>query len=47
MADPTISNSKILYYGLQAAYDALETKDADKLYFCTDSKKIFKGSVQK
>ena len=46
MAEPTITNSKILYYGLQAAYDALETKDANILYFCTDSKKIFKGSVE-
>ena len=46
MANPTIENSKILYYGLQAAYDALETKDTDILYFCTDSKKIFKGSVE-
>ena len=46
MANPTIDNSKILYYGLQAAYDALETKDSDILYFCTDSKKIFKGSVE-
>jgi hypothetical protein len=46
MANPTIDNSKILYYGLQAAYDALQTKDSDILYFCTDSKKIFKGSVE-
>ena len=46
MANPTIDNSKILYYGLQAAYDALATKDSDILYFCTDSKKIFKGSVE-
>ena len=46
MANPTIDNSKILYYGLQAAYDALATKDSDILYFCTDSKKIFKGTVE-
>ena len=46
MASPTLTNTKILYYGLQASYDALATKDNDILYFCTDSKKIFKGSVE-
>lgn len=35
----------ILKAGTQAAYDALETKDASVLYFCTDSKKIYKGAV--
>lgn len=35
----------ILKYGLQASYDALATKDASVLYFCTDSKKIFKGDI--
>lgn len=46
MANPTLDNTKILYYGLQASYDALATKNADVLYFCTDTKKIFKGSVE-
>lgn len=35
----------LLKSGLQANYDALETKDADVLYFCTDTQKIYKGSV--
>lgn len=39
------SYPKILHYGLQAAYDAIETKDANKLYFCTDTKKIYKGDI--
>ena len=46
MASPTISNTKILYYGLQAGYDAIQNKDSSILYFCTDSKKIFKGEVE-
>lgn len=37
--------TKILYAGLQSAYDALETKDVNKLYFCTDSGKLYKGNV--
>lgn len=35
----------ILKYGLQANYDALATKDSAVLYFCTDTKKIYKGTV--
>lgn len=35
----------ILKYGLQASYDALAVKDADVLYFCTDTKKIYKGAI--
>ena len=46
MAEATISNTKILYYGLQANYDAIQNKDDTILYFCTDSKKIFKGRVE-
>lgn len=46
MAEATISNTKILYYGLQANYDAIQNKDSSILYFCTDSKKIFKGDVE-
>ena len=46
MASPTLTNTKILYYGLQASYDALATKDSDVLYFCTDSKKIYKGTIE-
>lgn len=36
---------KILLAGTQAAYDALQAKDENKLYFCTDSGKIYKGTV--
>ena len=36
---------KILKYGTQAAYEALATKDASVLYFCTDSGKIYRGTV--
>ena len=35
----------ILKSGLQANYNAIETKDADVLYFCTDTQKIYKGDV--
>ena len=36
---------KILKYGTQAAYEALGTKDSSVLYFCTDSGKIYRGTV--
>lgn len=35
---------KILLVGTAAAFDALETKDANKLYFLYDTKQIYKGS---
>jgi len=35
----------ILKYGTQAAYAAIATKDADVLYFCTDTGKLYKGEV--
>lgn len=35
---------KILLVGTAAAFDALETKDANKLYFLSDTKQIYKGS---
>lgn len=35
----------ILKYGLQASYDALGVKDSNVLYFCTDTKKIYKGNI--
>ena len=35
----------ILKYGLQASYDAIQDKDSDVLYFCTDTKKIYKGTI--
>lgn len=41
----SITYSNILKYGLQAQYDALATKDASVLYFCTDTKKIYKGTI--
>lgn len=37
--------NKILLAGTQAQYDALASKDANKLYFCTDTGKLYKGSV--
>ena len=36
---------KILNSGTQAAYNALETKNPNLLYFCTDTGKLYKGSV--
>ena len=43
MATKTYPN--ILKYGLQASYDALGSKDSNVLYFCTDTKKIYKGDI--
>lgn len=43
MAVKTYPN--ILKYGLQAAYDAIAVKDSSVLYFCTDTKKIYKGDI--
>ena len=37
--------TKILNAGTQAAYEALATKNPNLLYFCTDTGKLFKGSV--
>lgn len=37
--------SNILKYGTQANYNAIETKDSSVLYFCTDTKKIYKGTI--
>lgn len=34
---------KFLLVGTQAGYDALESKSADKLYFCSDTRNIYKG----
>lgn len=36
---------KILFAGTQANYDALTNKDATKLYFITDTGKLYKGDV--
>lgn len=36
---------KTLKYGLQQAYNELAVKDSSVLYFCTDTKKIYKGDV--
>lgn len=35
---------KILMVGLQSAYDALATKDANNLYFCSDTRMLYKGA---
>ena len=43
MATKTYPN--ILKYGVQASYDALGSKDSNVLYFCTDTKKIYKGDI--
>lgn len=37
--------NQVLKAGLQANYNALPTKDPNVLYFCTDSKKIYKGEI--
>lgn len=37
--------TQILNYGTQAAYDALETKNPNLLYFCSDTGKLYKGST--
>lgn len=37
--------NKVLLSGLQANYDALQTKDPNVLYFCTDTAKFYKGSI--
>ena len=36
---------KILFAGTQANYNALATKDTSKLYFTTDTNKLYKGST--
>lgn len=36
---------KILNAGTQASYNALETKNPNLLYFCTDTGKLYKGTV--
>lgn len=41
----TMTYPKIFMHGPQANYDALPKKDANVLYFCDDSKKIFKGEI--
>lgn len=37
--------TQILNVGLQAAYDALDTKNNNLLYFCTDTQKLYKGAI--
>ena len=44
MAAKTYS-TRLLKYGLQADYDAIASKDSDVLYFTTDTKKIYKGTI--
>lgn len=39
------SYPKVLLAGLQASYDAIVEKDATKLYFCTDTGKLYKGAI--
>jgi hypothetical protein len=38
--------TRILNAGLQASYDALETKNPNLLYFCTDTGKIYKVLIE-
>lgn len=33
-------------YGLQSGYDAIQSKDLNTIYFCTDSGRLFKGDVE-
>ena len=42
---PVASYPNILKYGTKAAYVAIANKDANVLYFCTDTKEIFKGTI--
>lgn len=42
---PVASYPNILKYGTKANYLAIQNKSADVLYFCTDSKEIFKGTI--
>ena len=37
--------AQILNYGTQAAYNALETKNPNLLYFCSDTGKLYKGDI--
>lgn len=39
------NTNKVLLAGTQAQYDAIVTKDSTKLYFCTDTGKLYRGSV--
>lgn len=41
----SITIANILKAGLQSAYNALQVKDENVLYFCTDTGKMYKGSV--
>lgn len=42
---PVATYPNILKYGTKANYLAIQSKDENVLYFCTDSKEIFKGSI--
>ena len=37
--------NKVLLAGLQAKYDSMASHDANILYFCTDTGKLYKGDV--
>lgn len=43
---PTTGNAIKFKAGLKANYIALSTKDADTLYFCTDTQQLFIGNVE-
>lgn len=43
--DTRTFEQKILFAGTQANYNALATKDATKLYFITDTQKLYKGEI--
>lgn len=45
MAVTPATYPKVLYYGTQANYELIENKDSSVLYFCTDTKKIYKGTI--
>ena len=40
-----ILEKKILYIGPQSRYDSLETYDDEILYFCSDTRNVYRGSV--
>lgn len=37
--------AKVLYYGNQSSYDLISSPDSNKLYFCVDTGKLYKGDV--
>ena len=43
---PILESAVLFVYGSQANYDKIQTKDANTLYFCYDTARIFVGDVE-